>query len=119
MMVKDHGELLKSVYGLATKLNVTPQMSDKAADLDKEFMDEQIDWHQETIGVLKDLDEKTKDATLKSATTPVESQRYFRAARPGTLFYNRRACAPERDRSTNGCQTRTLVRPELAGGRRT
>jgi putative membrane protein len=89
MMVKDHGELLKSVYGLATKLNVTPQMSEKAADLDKEFkkdiqdlkakkdgrdfdkefMDEQIDLHQETIGVLKDLDEKTKDATLKGAIT--------------------------------------------------
>ena len=89
MMVKDHGELLKSAYGLASKLNVTPQMSEKAADLDKEFkkdiadlkakkdgpeldkefMDEQIDLHQETIGVLKDLDEKTKDATLKRAIT--------------------------------------------------
>jgi len=89
MMVKDHGELLKSAYGLASKLNVTPQMSEKAADLDKEFkkdiadlkakkdgrdldkefMDEQIDLHQETIGVLKDLDEKTKDATLKGAIT--------------------------------------------------
>jgi len=88
-MVKEHGELLKSVYGLATKLNVTPQMSEKAAeidkefkkdiqdlkakkdgrDLDKEFMDEQIDLHQEMIGVLKDLDEKTKDATLKGAIT--------------------------------------------------
>ena len=38
-------------------------------ELDKEFMDEQIDLHQETIGVLKDLDEKTKDANLKRAIT--------------------------------------------------
>jgi putative membrane protein len=89
MMVKDHRQALDSMYGLATKLNVTPQMSEKAADLekefkkdiedlkakkdgrelDKEFMDEQIDLHEETIGVLKDLDEKTKDATLKRAIT--------------------------------------------------
>jgi predicted outer membrane protein len=89
MMVKDHRQALDSMYGLATKLNVTPQMSEKAADLqkefkkdiedlkakkdgrelDKEFMDEQIDLHEETIGVLKDLDEKTKDATMKRAIT--------------------------------------------------
>ena len=89
MMVKDHGALLKSVQALATKLNVTPPMSDKAADLnkefkkdiedlkpkkngrdlDKEFMDEQIDLHQETIGALKELDETTKDADLKGAIT--------------------------------------------------
>jgi len=89
MMVKDHRQALDSMYGLAAKLNVTPQMSEKAAhldkefkkdiadlkakkdgpELDKEFMDEQIDLHQETIGVLKDLDEKTKDATLKRAIT--------------------------------------------------
>ena len=89
MMVKDHGQALDSMYGLASKLNTTPQMSEKAADLekefkkdiedlkakkdghdlDKEFMDEQIDLHQETIGVLKDLDEKTKDANLKRAIT--------------------------------------------------
>ena len=89
MMVKDHRQALDSMYGLATKLNVEPQMSEKAVDLqkefkkdiedlkakkdghdlDKEFMDEQIDLHQETIGVLKDLDEKTKDATLKRAIT--------------------------------------------------
>ena len=89
MMVKDHRQALDSMYGLATKLNVTPQMSEKAVhldkefkkdiedlkakkdgkELDKEFMDEQIDLHQETIGVLKDLDEKTKDATMKRAIT--------------------------------------------------
>ena len=89
MMVKDHRQALDSMYGLATKLNVTPQMSEKAADLqkefkkdiedlkakkdgrelDKEFMDEQIDLHEETIGVLKDLDEKTTDATMKRAIT--------------------------------------------------
>ena len=87
MMVKDHRAMLQSVYGLATKLHVTPQLSEKAADLDKEFkkdiqdlkakkdgrdfdkefMDEQIDLHEETIGVLKELDEKTTDATLKGA----------------------------------------------------
>jgi len=89
MMVKDHGEMLKSVYELSSKLNVTPQMSEKAVELDKEFkkdiqdlkakkdgreldkefMDEQIDLHEETIGVLKDLDGKTTDATLKGAIT--------------------------------------------------
>jgi putative membrane protein len=89
MMVNDHREMLKSAYGLATKLNVTPEMSKKAADLDKEFkkdiadlkakedgrafdkefMDEQIDLHEEAIGDLKDLDEKVTDATLKSAIT--------------------------------------------------
>jgi predicted outer membrane protein len=36
MMVKDHRQALDSMYGLATKLNVTPQMSEKAADLEKE-----------------------------------------------------------------------------------
>jgi putative membrane protein len=89
MAVKDHREGLQSAYALATKLHVTPQLSEKAADLDKEFkkdiedlkakkdgreldkefMDEQIDLHQEAIGALKDLDEKTKDATLKGAIT--------------------------------------------------
>ena len=69
--------MLKSAYGLAAKLNVTPEMSKKSADLDKEFkkdiedlkakkdgrefdkefMDEQIDLHEEAIDVLKDLNE--------------------------------------------------------------
>ncbi len=89
MMVKDHREMLKSAYGLAAKLNVTPEMSKKSADLDKEFkkdiedlkakkdgrdfdkefMDEQIDLHEEAIDVLKALNEKTTDATLKGAIT--------------------------------------------------
>src|SRR5688572_14732815 len=37
MMVKDHRQAIDSMYGLATKLNTTPQMSEKAANLDKEF----------------------------------------------------------------------------------
>ena len=89
MMVKDHGQAIDSMYRFATKLNTTPQMSEKAAHLDKEFkkdiqdlkakkdgrefdkefIDEQIDLHEETIDVMKDLDEKTKDPTLKRPIT--------------------------------------------------
>lgn len=87
MMVKDHGDMLSSVKSLATKLNVVPAANDKVNDLqqenqkditdlngktvgkdfDKEFMDEQVDMHQETLDLLNDLDSKTTNADLKAA----------------------------------------------------
>ena len=87
LMVKDHGTMLDGVKSLATKLNVTPAPNDKVNDLqkenqkdisdlngkkvgkdfDKEFMDEQVDMHQETLDLLNDLDAKTTNADLKAA----------------------------------------------------
>lgn len=86
MMVKDHGTMLDAVKSLATKLNVTPASNDRANDLkeenqkdindlnaktgkdfDKEFMDEQVDMHQETLDLLNDLDSRTTNADLKAA----------------------------------------------------
>jgi putative membrane protein len=87
MMVKDHGDMLTSVKNLSTKLNVTPAANDKVNDLqkenqkditdlngktvgkdfDKEFMEEQVDMHQETLDLLNDLDSKTTNADLKAA----------------------------------------------------
>jgi len=86
MMVKDHGAMLTSVKDLSARLNVTPASNDKANDLkeentkdindlnaktgkdfDKEFMDEQIDMHQETLDLLTDLDGRTTNADLKTA----------------------------------------------------
>jgi putative membrane protein len=85
-MVKDHGAMLDGVKGLATKLNVTPAPNDKANDLqketqkdvtdlvaktgkdfDKEFMEEQVDMHQETLDLLNDLDSRTTNVDLKAA----------------------------------------------------
>ena len=86
LMVKDHGTMLDGVKSLAGKLNVVPASNDKANDLkeentkdindlnaktgkdfDKEFMDEQIDMHQETLDLLSDLDGRTTNADLKAA----------------------------------------------------
>jgi putative membrane protein len=87
LMVKDHGTMLDAVKNLTTKLNVTPAANDKVNDLqkenqkditdlngkkvgkdfDKEFMDEQVDMHQETLDLLNDLDSKTTNADLKAA----------------------------------------------------
>jgi len=86
MMVKDHSAMLDAVKGLATKLNVTPAANDKVSDLqkenqkditdlnaktgkdfDKEFMEEQVDMHQETLDLLNDLDSKTTNADMKTA----------------------------------------------------
>lgn len=86
-MVKEHGTMLDGVKALATKLNIAPVPNDKAnevknenekdiedlkgkkgtKDFDDEFMDEQIDMHQETLDLLKDLDGKAKSADLKAA----------------------------------------------------
>jgi putative membrane protein len=86
MMVKDHGAMVTSVKDLATRLNVMAAPNDKTNDLkeevtkdindlnaktgkdfDKEFMDEQIDMHQETLDLLNDLDGRTTNADLKTA----------------------------------------------------
>lgn len=87
LMVKDHGSMLDGVKSLATKLNVTPAANDKVTDLQKEsqkdiadlngktvgkdfdheFMEEQVDMHQETLDLLNDLDSKTTNADLKAA----------------------------------------------------
>jgi len=87
LMVKDHNTMLDAVKGLAAKLNVTPAANDKVNDLqkenqkdisdlngktvgkdfDKEFMEEQVDMHQETLDLLNDLDGKTTNADLKAA----------------------------------------------------
>lgn len=87
MMVKDHGAMLDAVKNLSTKLNVTGAPNDKVADLQKEsqkditdlngkkvgkdfdheFMEEQVDMHQETLDLLNDLDSKTTNADLKAA----------------------------------------------------
>jgi putative membrane protein len=87
MMVKDHGTMLDAVKSLATRLNVTPASNDKANDLkeentkdindlngktvgkdfDDEFMEEQVDMHQETLDLLNDLDSRTTNADLKAA----------------------------------------------------
>ena len=87
LMVKDHGTMLDGVKSLASKLNLTPAPNDKVSDLqkenqkdisdlngktvgkdfDKEFMEEQVDMHQETLDLLNDLDSKTTNADLKAA----------------------------------------------------
>ena len=87
MMVKDHGTMLEAVKSLATRLNVTPATNEKANDLkeentkdindlnaktvgkefDDEFMEEQVDMHQETLDLLNDLDSRTTNADLKAA----------------------------------------------------
>jgi putative membrane protein len=86
LMVKDHNTMLDAVKGLASKLNVTPAANDKVNDLqkenqkditdlnaktgkdfDKEFMEEQVDMHQETLDLLNDLDGRTTNADLKTA----------------------------------------------------
>ena len=87
LMVKDHGAMLDAVKSLATKLNVTPAPNDKVnslqteaqkdiadlngktvgKDFDNEFMEEQVDMHQEALDLLNDLDSKTTNADLKAA----------------------------------------------------
>jgi putative membrane protein len=86
MMVKDHGAMLDAVKSLATRLNVTPAANDKVnelqtenqkditdlnaktgKDFDKEFMEEQVDMHQETLDLLNDLDTRTTNADMKTA----------------------------------------------------
>jgi len=85
-MVKEHGTMLEAVKGLAARLTLTPAPNDKAndlkeenqkdindlnaktgADFDKEFMEEQVDMHQETLDLLNDLDGRTTNADLKAA----------------------------------------------------
>ena len=87
LMVKDHSTMLDAVKSLASKLNVTAAPNDKVNDLQKEnqkdiadlngktvgkdfdheFMEEQVDMHQEALDLLNDLDSKTTNADLKAA----------------------------------------------------
>jgi putative membrane protein len=86
MLIKDHTELLNGGKDLAGKLSVTPAPSDRSgdmreeqtkdmndlrektgADANKEFIEEQIDMHQETLDLLEDLDDDTNNADLKAA----------------------------------------------------
>ena len=86
LMVKDHTAMLDAVKNLTSKLAVTPAPNDKVNDLikenqkdindlngktgkdfDHEFMEEQVDMHQETLDLLNDLDSKTTNADLKAA----------------------------------------------------
>jgi putative membrane protein len=86
LMVKDHNAMLDGVKSLSSKLNISPAPNDKVADLqkevqkditdlnaktgkdfDKEFMEEQVDMHQETLDLLTDLDSRTTNADLKAA----------------------------------------------------
>jgi putative membrane protein len=86
-MVKDHGTMLDGVKALATKLNLTPAANDKVSeiqkeiqkditdlngktvgkDFDHEFMEEQVDMHQEALDLLSDLDSRTTNPDLKAA----------------------------------------------------
>ena len=86
-MVKDHTTMLDGVKSLTAKLAVTPAVNKKVDDLQKEnqkdiadlngksagkdfdheFMEEQVDMHQETLDLLNDLDGKTTNADIKAA----------------------------------------------------
>ena len=85
-MVKDHGTMLENVKSLATRLNVTPAPNGKVnelkeetakdindlnaktgKDFDQEFVNEQIDMHQEKLDLLNDLEGRTTNADLKAA----------------------------------------------------
>jgi putative membrane protein len=86
LMVKDHSAMVDGLKSLTSKLNVTPAANDKVNDLikenqkdindlngktgkdfDKEFMEEQVDMHQETLDLLNDLDGKTTNPDIKAA----------------------------------------------------
>ena len=87
LMVKDHGAMLDAIKNLTGKLNITPAANDKVSDLQKEsqkdiadlngktvgkdfdheFMEEQVDMHQEALDLLNDLDSRTTNADLKAA----------------------------------------------------
>ena len=86
-MVKDHTTMLDGVKSLTAKLAVTPAVNKKVDDLQKEnqkdiadlngksagkdfdheFMEEQVDMHQEALDLLNDLDSKTTNADVKAA----------------------------------------------------
>ena len=87
LMVKDHSTMLDAVKSLSSRLGVTAAPNDKVTDLqkenqkdiadlngktvgkdfDNEFMEEQVDMHQETLDLLNDLDSKTTNTDLKAA----------------------------------------------------
>lgn len=84
-MVRDHGALVEKLNGLASQLGVTPAPNDRTNDLreenqkdmtdlsakggedfDDEFIEEQIDMHQEMLDLLDDLDNRTTNAEVKA-----------------------------------------------------
>jgi putative membrane protein len=85
-MITDHQTMLDEGKALAGRLNVTPASTDRSRDLqeevnedltdlraktgrdfDREFIEEQIDMHQETLDMLEDLDDDTNNAELNAA----------------------------------------------------
>ena len=85
MMIDEHTAMSKQGDELAVRLNVTPAPNDVAnelrdestkdvndltaktgADLDKEYIDEQIDMHQETLDLLDRMDDNVTNADLKA-----------------------------------------------------
>ncbi len=85
MMIDEHTAMSKSGDELAVRLNVTPAPNDAVnelrdestkdvndltaktgADVDKEYIDEQIDMHQETLDLLDRLDDNATNADLKA-----------------------------------------------------
>ena len=85
MMIDEHTAMSKQGDELAVRLNVTPAPNDVANDLreestkdvtdlnaktgsdfDNEYIDEQIDMHQETLDLLDRLDDNATNADLKA-----------------------------------------------------
>ena len=85
-MVRDHEAMVKSINGLASKLAVTPAPPEKSQALkdevakdindlnaktgkefDAEYINEQIDMHQEMLDLLDDLDDDSNTPDVKTA----------------------------------------------------
>ena len=85
-MIADHEAMLKEGDSLRQALRVAPQPSDRSRNLqeeqmkdvgdlrgesgddaNREFIEEQVDMHQETLDLLEDLDDDTNDPRLKAA----------------------------------------------------
>ena len=91
LMVKDHTAVNKSAVDLVTKLKVTPEESEtsktlktggaenvarleklEGAEFDKAYVDNEVDYHEAVIGVLKNtLIPSAQNADLKAALTGV------------------------------------------------
>jgi putative membrane protein len=91
LMVKDHTAVNKSAVDLVTKLKVTPEESEtsktltkggadniarleklEGAEFDKAYIDNEVDYHDAVIGVLKNtLIPSAQNADLKAALTGV------------------------------------------------
>ena len=86
MMVRDHGQMRDSIDALAQRLGVTPAAPERAtemgtearqdledlrgksgADFDKEFMEEQVDMHEDMLNLLEDLDDDSNTPDILRA----------------------------------------------------